>query len=45
LVSPSSLRALFHAAESSPQIVHGNNHFILAGPPPDELSTIALARH
>jgi hypothetical protein len=26
-------------------LVHGNNHFILSGPEPDEMSAIALARH
>jgi hypothetical protein len=26
-------------------LVHGNNHFILSGPRPDEASALALARH
>lgn len=26
-------------------LVHGNNHFILSGPAPDEAEAIALARH
>ena len=26
-------------------LVHGNNHFILAGPRPDENAALALARH
>jgi hypothetical protein len=26
-------------------LVHGNNHFILSGPPPDEAAALALARH
>lgn len=26
-------------------LVHGNNHFILSGPPPDEKQALALARH
>jgi hypothetical protein len=26
-------------------LVHGNNHFILAGPVPDEGAALALARH
>ncbi len=26
-------------------LVHGNNHFILRGPRPDEESALALARH
>jgi len=26
-------------------LVHGNNHFILSGPPPDEEQALALARH
>jgi hypothetical protein len=26
-------------------LVHGNNHFILSGPLPDEASALALARH
>jgi hypothetical protein len=26
-------------------LVHGNNHFILSGPPPDDASALALARH
>ena len=26
-------------------LVHGNNHFILSGPPPDETSALALVRH
>jgi hypothetical protein len=26
-------------------LVHGNNHFILSGPPPDEEAALALARH
>jgi len=26
-------------------LVHGNNHFILAGPVPDEAAAVALARH
>jgi len=26
-------------------LVHGNNHFILSGPPPDDASAVALARH
>jgi hypothetical protein len=26
-------------------LVHGNNHFILSGPPPDEATAVALARH
>ena len=26
-------------------LVHGNNHFILSGPPPDEAQAVALARH
>jgi hypothetical protein len=26
-------------------LVHGNNHFILSGPPPDEVEAVALARH
>ncbi len=26
-------------------LVHGNNHFILSGPPPDDVSAVALARH
>jgi hypothetical protein len=26
-------------------LVHGNNHFILSGPLPDEAATLALARH
>jgi hypothetical protein len=26
-------------------LVHGNNHFILSGPPPDESAALALARH
>jgi hypothetical protein len=26
-------------------LVHGNNHFILAGPVPDEAAALALARH
>lgn len=26
-------------------LVHGNNHFILSGPAPDERDALALARH
>jgi hypothetical protein len=26
-------------------LVHGNNHFILRGPPPKEAEALALARH
>jgi hypothetical protein len=26
-------------------LVHGNNHFILSGPAPDEATALALARH
>ena len=26
-------------------LAHGNNHFILSGPPPDDASALALARH
>jgi hypothetical protein len=26
-------------------LVHGNNHFILSGPPPDEAAALALVRH
>ncbi len=26
-------------------LVHGNNHFILSGPPPDEAAALAMARH
>ena len=26
-------------------LVHGNNHFILSGPRPDEAAALALARH
>jgi hypothetical protein len=26
-------------------LVHGNNHFILSGPLPDEYAALALARH
>jgi hypothetical protein len=26
-------------------LVHGNNHFILSGPPPDDATALALARH
>ncbi|GAC1625666.1 MAG: hypothetical protein NVS9B13_21320 [Candidatus Acidiferrum sp.] len=26
-------------------LVHGNNHFILSGPMPDEAAAVALARH
>jgi hypothetical protein len=26
-------------------LVHGNNHFILSGPPPDEAAAVAIARH
>ncbi len=26
-------------------LVHGNNHFILSGPAPDDASALALARH
>jgi hypothetical protein len=26
-------------------LVHGNNHFILSGPVPDEAVALALARH
>jgi hypothetical protein len=26
-------------------LVHGNNHFILSGPRPDEATALALARH
>ncbi|HMD32905.1 MAG TPA: hypothetical protein VKG84_13410 [Candidatus Acidoferrales bacterium] len=26
-------------------LVHGNNHFILSGPAPDEASALAMARH
>jgi hypothetical protein len=26
-------------------LVHGNNHFILSGPLPDEATALALARH
>jgi beta-phosphoglucomutase-like phosphatase (HAD superfamily) len=26
-------------------LVHGNNHFILSGPPPNEAEALALARH
>jgi hypothetical protein len=26
-------------------LVHGDNHFILSGPEPDEASALALARH
>ena len=26
-------------------MVHGNNHFILSGPPPDEAAAVAIARH
>jgi hypothetical protein len=26
-------------------LVHGNNHFILSGPSPDDAAAIALARH
>jgi hypothetical protein len=26
-------------------LVHGNNHFILSGPPPDEAAAFALVRH
>ena len=26
-------------------LVHGNNHFILSGPQPDETEALALARH
>ena len=26
-------------------LVHGNNHFILSGPLPDEITALALARH
>lgn len=26
-------------------LVHGNNHFILSGPRPDEQNALALARH
>jgi hypothetical protein len=26
-------------------LVHGNNHFILSGPLPDEAAALALARH
>jgi beta-phosphoglucomutase-like phosphatase (HAD superfamily) len=26
-------------------LVHGNNHFILSGPVPDEAAAVALARH
>jgi hypothetical protein len=26
-------------------LVHGNNHFILSGPLPDEANALALARH
>jgi hypothetical protein len=26
-------------------LVHGNNHFILSGPPPDESTALALVRH
>jgi hypothetical protein len=26
-------------------LVHGNNHFILSGPPPDDATAMALARH
>jgi hypothetical protein len=26
-------------------LVHGNNHFILSGPAPDDATAVALARH
>jgi hypothetical protein len=26
-------------------LVHGDNHFILSGPAPDEAAALALARH
>jgi hypothetical protein len=26
-------------------LVHGNNHFILSGPAPDDAAAVALARH
>jgi|ERR1700690_3440082 hypothetical protein len=26
-------------------LVHGNNHFVLSGPSPDEASALALVRH
>ncbi|HEY1483096.1 MAG TPA: hypothetical protein VGF19_10245, partial [Candidatus Acidoferrum sp.] len=26
-------------------LVHGSNHFILSGPPPDDASAVALARY
>ena len=26
-------------------LVHGNNHFILSGPRPDDVQAVALARH
>jgi len=26
-------------------LVHGNNHYILSGPPPDEAASLAIARH
>jgi len=26
-------------------LVHGNNHFILSGPPPDEAAALALVRN
>ena len=26
-------------------LVHGDNHFIVAGPPPDAVTAVALARH
>lgn len=26
-------------------LVHGNNHFILSGPPPNDATAVALARH
>jgi hypothetical protein len=26
-------------------LVHGNNHFILSGPPPDENNALVLVRH
>jgi hypothetical protein len=26
-------------------LVHGDNHFILSGPPPDEASAMEMARH
>ena len=26
-------------------LVHGNNHFILSGPPPSEAAALAMARH